>query len=111
MAVTYAGLSRKQACLHAIQNPAYRLTDVKLRAPGGIPSGARQIFGSCFRLKFSLDRRLARQLNGKSGGTRGANIRCGALCMNDFPTVAGAFATSFQSKAARLPVKGKNSIS
>jgi hypothetical protein len=40
MAVTPAG-SRPQA----IQNPAYRQTDAYLRAPGGIPSGARQVSG------------------------------------------------------------------
>src|ERR1700739_1189367 len=34
--------SRLRACPHAIQNPAYRLADVKLRASGGTPSDARQ---------------------------------------------------------------------
>ena len=37
--------SRTRTCPRAVQNPAYRLTDVKLRAPGGTPSGARQILG------------------------------------------------------------------
>jgi hypothetical protein len=38
MAVTSADI-----CPQAIQNPAYRLADVNLRAPDGIPSGARQV--------------------------------------------------------------------
>jgi hypothetical protein len=86
------------------------LTDAKLRAPGGIPSGARQIFGACFRVKFALDRRLARQLNEKSGGTARCEYVLRSLPMNDFPTVAGAFATLFQSEAARLPATGEDSI-
>jgi hypothetical protein len=38
MAVAHVNLSS-----HAIQNPAYRLTDAYLRASGGIPPDARQV--------------------------------------------------------------------
>jgi hypothetical protein len=37
--------SRMRACSHAIQNPAYRLADLYLRASGAIPPDARQVFG------------------------------------------------------------------
>jgi hypothetical protein len=36
-------VTRVNTFLRAVQNPAYRLADVKLGAPGGSPSGARQI--------------------------------------------------------------------
>jgi hypothetical protein len=42
--------SRMRACSHAIQNPAYRLADLYLRASGAIPPDARQVLSTT---KFS----------------------------------------------------------
>ena len=39
--------SRMRACSHAIQNPAYRLADAYVRAPGANPPGARQLLAVC----------------------------------------------------------------
>jgi hypothetical protein len=116
------GLSHNKACLHAIQNPAYRLTDAKLRAPGGIPVGrppnfrvmasgqvCGQVFLGTWRFPCDLQAGTAIECKGDQSTAR-CEFALPGLPMNDFPLEAGALAKSFQNATAILPAKGENSI-